>query len=76
MSGRSRYLDTATIHLINGTTDGLGAARRDKTICHEMGHVLGLAHRDSRDTCMYTYGAAGVPAYPDAHDIDEVDSRY
>ena len=44
-----------------------------------MGHALGLGHRDSRDsrdTCMYTYGAAGVPAYPDAHDIDEVNSRY
>lgn len=41
---------------------------RWETACHELGHVLGLHHNTSKNSCLYAEGAPGVSKYPSAND--------
>jgi hypothetical protein len=49
---------------------------RDRsTICHELGHVLGLAHVGDGSSCMYGTGDV-FPLYPNQHDYDQLSCVY
>lgn len=54
-----------------------GAAAHRALACHEMGHALGLAHRNQSEmsSCLTPYVSA-AQAHPDGHDIDQLASIY
>ncbi|MEJ3747793.1 matrixin family metalloprotease [Actinomycetes bacterium KLBMP 9797] len=41
---------------------------RWETACHELGHVLGLWHNTSKNSCLYASDGPGVSKYPSASD--------
>lgn len=45
-------------------------------VCHEMGHSVGLQHRGSGSTCLYTPAFGPFPNYWDAHDNAHVNAHY
>jgi predicted Zn-dependent protease len=47
-----------------------------KTSCHELGHVLGLAHRSTNTSCMTQGAALPIVGTTDTHDFDELFSLY
>lgn len=50
------------------------SAQRRSLVCHELGHALGLKHRDAKTTCLTSY--AGTTRYPDATDIKNLNVMY
>jgi hypothetical protein len=50
------------------------AARRQNVVCHEMGHALGLKHRDKTSSCMNPY--VTNERYPDSTDLKTLASMY
>ena len=52
------------------------ATQARKTTCHELGHVLGLAHRAYNPSCMTQGAAPPILMYPDAHDFAELQAIY
>jgi hypothetical protein len=50
------------------------APRRQNVVCHEMGHALGLKHRDTTSSCMNPYVTS--ERYPDATDLKTLTSNY
>jgi hypothetical protein len=52
------------------------ATQARKTTCHELGHVLGLAHRAYNPSCMTQGAAPPISMYPDAHDFAELQAIY
>jgi hypothetical protein len=50
------------------------AARRQNVVCHEMGHSLGLKHRDTTGSCMNAYVTS--QRYPDSTDIKSLKTMY
>lgn len=52
------------------------ATQARKTTQHELGHVLGLAHRFDNASCMTQGAAPPVNQLPDAHDFDELYQIY
>ncbi|WIX92778.1 M43 family zinc metalloprotease [Amycolatopsis sp. DG1A-15b] len=47
-----------------------------KSTQHELGHVLGLAHRFDNSSCMTQGEAPPINSLPDAHDFDELYQIY
>jgi hypothetical protein len=47
-----------------------------KSTQHELGHVLGLAHRYDNSSCMTQGEAPPISSLPDAHDFDELYQIY
>lgn len=63
----SNHIQKGWAKLNNDTPD----ADRRSTICHELGHTLGLDHRSATSSCMY--GAADAfPVNPDQHDYEQL----
>lgn len=52
------------------------ATQAHKSTCHELGHVLGLAHRFTNSSCMTQGAAPPISVYPDQHDFDELYAIY
>lgn len=52
------------------------ATQARKTTCHELGHVLGLAHRTTNASCMRQGPAPPISLFPDGHDFNELHSIY
>lgn len=44
--------------------------------CHELGHTIGLRHRTTTGSCMYTYGDILAANTLDSHDISHVEAGY
>jgi len=61
------YLDTTF-----GRTNS--SAKRRNVTCHELGHSLGLKHRNAKTTCLTSY--ANTVKYPDATDIKNLRTMY
>ena len=51
-------------------------AQRRNVACHELGHTLGLRHRTTTASCMYTYAGAGAAATLDNHDRGHINGYY
>jgi hypothetical protein len=62
---RTNYAWYGSIHLNNRYLTS--SATRRKTVCHELGHGLGLEHRRSGRTCMRD-GFGTLHGHPDATD--------
>jgi predicted Zn-dependent protease len=45
---------------------------RESLACHELGHAIGLVHRDG-NSCM---NADSWPVHPDSFDFDTLDALY
>lgn len=52
------------------------STQKRKSSCHELGHVLGLAHRSTAASCMEQGAAPPISMYPDQHDFDELQAIY
>jgi hypothetical protein len=52
------------------------AAQARKSTCHELGHVLGLAHRATNASCMRQGPSPPISQYPDSHDFGELKAIY
>jgi hypothetical protein len=50
------------------------AARRQNVVCHEMGHSLGMKHRNTTSSCMNPYVTS--ERYPDATDLKTLKTMY
>jgi hypothetical protein len=55
---------------------GYTAAEHRQDTCHEQGHVLGLDHNDSTNSCIYYAIISSAPQYPDADDYAVLKSVY
>jgi len=76
---RDKLEHSALIWIDPDTTKGMfvGITKEDYlrfVICHELGHVLGLAHRP--DSIMVTSGMTGRSLTPTADDLDRVREIY
>lgn len=49
---------------------------RQQLACHELGHTVGLRHRTSTASCMYTYAGGGADDILDGHDVAHINARY
>jgi hypothetical protein len=47
-----------------------------KTACHELGHVGGLDHQFTNDSCLTQGYAPPIMPIPDAHDYEAIDDTY
>jgi hypothetical protein len=82
VAGRARGFADANGHLLGlsrvelnnscSLTDGEEA----KITCQEMGHIVGLKHRDEFDTCMHRNINAATRQEPDNHDRETVDGSH
>ncbi|MFC6884236.1 matrixin family metalloprotease [Actinomadura yumaensis] len=52
------------------------ATQRRQIACHETGHTVGLRHRNTLDSCMYTNAGEGAAATLDAHDRGHINGHY
>ncbi len=58
------------VRVESGCTSTLNYAQRRETVCHEMGHSLGLEHRpESVNSCMRVNYPIGKQS-PNQHDYD------
>lgn len=64
----------ARVYLNHNTVDTDAQAR--KTTCHELGHVLGLAHRSTNDSCMRSGASPPIDKTPDDHDFNALENLY
>ena len=62
------------VRLNNATVRTARQAR--KTTCHELGHVLGLDHRSTNESCMRQGSAPPISRYPDRHDLRQLRAMY
>jgi hypothetical protein len=62
---RTNYAWYGSLHLNNRYLTG--SATRRKTVCHELGHIVGLGHRTTGRTCMRD-GFTTLYGHPDATD--------
>ncbi len=53
--------------------DSYSESSNQKVFCHEIGHTLGLGHRDVRESCMKQGGSG---KYPDQHDFDMITTKH
>lgn len=70
------WRNTSTGHIYYGRlridtagTDNDTDQKRKQTVCHELGHALGLDHQNSDDSCTKSGGTA---PHPNTHDINFV----
>lgn len=63
----ANHIQKGWAKLNNDTPD----ADRRSTICHELGHTLGLDHRGATSSCMYGEADA-FPVNPDQHDYEQL----
>lgn len=53
---------------------------QSSSICHELGHALGLGHTADHDSCMYSWETDGIGGpqtdHPSAHDYEALASIY
>lgn len=70
------HLRYAAVYLNNYYRSSSTQAR--KTTCHELGHVLGLDHRDTSSSCMRPGPAVAlsISIYPDSVDFADLKSLY
>ncbi len=68
--------DIKSVSIVLDTTFGRTntSAKRRNVTCHELGHALGLKHRDATTTCLTSY--ASSVQYPDATDIKNLNTMY
>jgi hypothetical protein len=66
-SNSANHIQKGWAKLNNDTPD----ADRRSTICHELGHTLGLDHRSATSSCMYGEADA-FPVNPDQHDYEQL----
>jgi len=65
----SHLFTDATVYLNDyHYTDGTCGGTRRATACHELGHVLGLAHNTSTGSCMYSASVTGMSQTPNSDD--------
>ncbi len=73
-SGRANIRVNSANHIQKGwakLNNTVSEGNRRSTICHELGHTLGLDHRSVTSSCMYG-PADAFPTSPDNHDYDQL----
>lgn len=79
-----RYLGLTTLHNDGehitravaslSTTRSMSPAKRASITCHELGHALGLGHRQVTSSCLFNGNQ--FPGRPDRHDLDQLRTQY
>lgn len=77
-SGNGCIYTSADIYMYTQTHSSYSDFIKQKTACHELGHVLGLAHPPASDTSTATIMRQGVLSYntPQQYDSDQINGLY
>jgi hypothetical protein len=72
ISNERGYITAATVYLNRYYLDTQTENERRQTVCHELGHGLGLAHTTAPDSCLGTGGSY----LPGARDFSDLELMY
>lgn len=63
-------------HVALNSNRAMSPAKLLAVTCHELGHVAGLNHSRTGQSCLVSRGSQGQPTRPDGHDIAELEGLY
>jgi len=74
-AGGNRRCDKANVRLANAFFKNHGNPGDRYLTCHEVGHAIGLKHRNAAAGCMYNCVDVSTAAYT-PHDIDHLNADW